>query len=513
MDSGGAAFGSRTLIWLLIAASVVAMIVRRIRVPYSLALVCAGLAIGALKLLPGVELDPDLVFAIFLPPLLFEAALNLDVAELRRNSKHITVLAVAGVISSALIIGVVLKETTALGLPLAVLFGTVVSSTDPVAVLAVFRELRIPKRLAVLVESESLLNDGTSIVFFTILLGAVLGRGIDVPRGIVEFFKVSVGGLAMGTLVGYALSLVTSRIDDHLVEITLTTVAAYGSFMAAQKLGFSGVIATVFAGIVTGSYGLGTAMSPTTQVAVQSFWEYVAFLVNSVVFLLIGIEVTLFSWAHYWRMAAIAVGAAVAARAIVVYGYSNLMNIRGGTVPGRWQHVLFWGGLKGALSMALILGIPRGRVPQWEQFLVMTFSVVLFSLVVQGLTMRPLLKLLGLTEKPISREYERRLAEYLAKTAAAKELERLKAEGMMAPSVFEALNREYSTAMDSLESEMSKMHSEDDDLRRRQIVDARKIALMAEKTGLLSARRGGLVSEQTAQDVMEELDRKLRKGG
>lgn len=509
MGSGETAFSSQTLIWLLIAASVVAMIVRRIRIPYSLALVGAGLVIGAFRLLPGVELEPELVFAVFLPPLLFEAALYLDVTELRRNSKHITALAVAGVITSAVIIGLILRGTTAFALPLAILFGTVVSSTDPVAVLAVFKELRPPKRLSVLIKSESLLNDGTSIVFFTILLGAVVGSGVSLTGGIVEFFKVSLGGLATGVLVGYSLSLVISRIDDHLIEITLTTVAAYGSYLAAHHLGFSGVIATVFAGLVTGSYGLGTGMSPTTQIAVRSFWEYLAFLVNSLVFLLIGIEVTLFSWAPYWKTAAIAVGATVAARAVVVYFYSNLMNLRGARVPARWQHVLVWGGLKGALSMALVLGIPRAQVPQWEQILVMTFSVVLFSLAVQGLTMRPLLRLLGLTERPVSKGYEQRLASYLAKTAAAKELARLRDTGAIATPIFETLNREYSQEMNELESEIAKIHSEDESLKERQIQDARKIALMAEKTGLLSAMRSGLVSEDAAQELMAQLDERL----
>lgn len=509
MGSGDSAFSSQTLIWLLIAASVVAMVVRRIRIPYSLALVCAGLVIGVLKLLPGVELDPELVFAVFLPPLLFEAALNLEITALRRNSKHIVTLAVAGVITSAVIIGLVLKGTAGFALPVAVLFGTVVSSTDPVAVLAVFKELRVAKRLSVLVKSESLLNDGTSIVLFTILLGAVTGKDVSVTGGIGEFFKVSLGGLGTGLLVGYSLSLVTSRIDDHLIEITLTTVAAYGSYLAAHHMGFSGVIATVFAGLVTGSYGLGTGMSPTTQVAVQSFWEYLAFLVNSLVFLLIGIEVTLFSWAPYWKTAAIAVGATVAARGVVVYFYSNLMNLRGDRVVGRWQHVLFWGGLKGALSMALVLGIPRLKVAHWEQILVMTFSVVLFSLVVQGLTMRPLLRLLGLIERPVSREYEQSLGSYFAKTAGAKELARLRDEGVLPAPVFEALNTEYTHQMDELEAGIAKMHSEDETLKRRQVRDAKKIALMAEKTGVLSAVRSGLVSEDAAQELMAELDEKL----
>jgi CPA1 family monovalent cation:H+ antiporter len=510
MESAGSAFGSQTLIWLLIAASVVAMIVRRIKIPYSLALVCAGLAIGALKLLPGVELDPELVFAVFLPPLLFEAALNIDLTELRRHSKHVTALAVAGVVTSAVIVGLILRETTSLALAVAVLFGTVVSSTDPVAVLALFKELRVPKGLSILVKSESLLNDGTSIVIFTILLGAVMGRGVSLSGGIVEFFKVSLGGLATGLAVGYSLSLVTSRIDDHLIEITLTTVAAYGSYVAAHHLGFSGVIATVFAGLVTGSYGLGTGMSPSTQVAVQSFWEYIAFLVNSLVFLLIGIEVTLFSWAPYIKAAAIAVGAVVAARAVVVYFYSNLMNLRGETVPPAWQHVVFWGGLKGALSMALVLGIPRAQVPQREEILVMTFSVVLFSLVVQGLTMRPLLRLLGLIERPVSKEYEQSLGSYLAKTAATRELSRLRKEGLLTAPVFDNLNREYTQRMDELESTIAKMHSEDESLKRRQTEDARKILLMAEKTAVMSALRSGLVSEETARELIADLDGRLR---
>ena len=390
-----------SLMALLLIASAVAMATKWVRVPYTLALVIVGLVISPMHFLPEVHISPELILLIFLPALLFNAAWNLKLSDLRANALPIVTLAVVGVCLSTGVVGLILHLAVGLSWSLAFLFGAMISATDPVSVLALFKSFGLPQQLATLVEGESLFNDGTAVVVFRIVLSFVIGTTVPSAGGLVwnsvlEFGLVVLGGIAVGAVVGFTGSTLTSYFDDHLLEITLTTIAAYGSFLAAEWCRVSPVIAVLVAGLVIGNYGREKGMSANTQVAVNSFWEYAAFVVNSLVFLLIGLEMHLPQLATDAKLVAWGILAMLISRVVAVYGLLPLTNYFGPRVSLPWQHVLFWGGLRGSLSVALVLSLPAA-VPDHQRFVLMIFGAVLFSLLVQGLTVGPLLRWLGLS--------------------------------------------------------------------------------------------------------------------
>src|SRR4030042_5738873 len=241
------------IIELLLIISIVALAGRRLRIPYTVALVIVGLLItfqSAFKF----ELTPELILGLFVPPLVFEAAFHLNFRELRRNLTAILLLAVPGVILTTFIIGGILVFGIKVSLPIALLFGALFAATDPVAVVALFRTLDVPKRLSVLIEGESLFNDGTAIVLFNLMLVIALTSKVDLISSVGKFFSVSIGGIIVGLVLGWLVAQLISRVDNHLIETTLTTVLAFGSYLAAERLGVSGVLAVLAAGLWKGKY-------------------------------------------------------------------------------------------------------------------------------------------------------------------------------------------------------------------------------------------------------------------
>ncbi|MFI5245687.1 MAG: cation:proton antiporter [Gemmatimonadales bacterium] len=387
-----------TLVILFSVSTAVAIGARRLRIPYTAALVVVGLALSALHVVEPPHLTKQVLFAFILPGLLFEAAYNLDVSELRRSWWGIVVLAVPGV---AVTIGLTAWMTTiafrAIGIDpaftvgIGLLFGALIAATDPVAVVALFKQLRAPARLATLLEAESLLNDGTAIVFLSLILSVVSG-GSAAPGTLAwHLLTMTCGGILAGAAVGLAASQVTRRVDDPMIEITLTVIAAYGSFVLSDQLGVSGVLATVSAGMICGNYGRRVGMSDATKVAIHAFWEYLSFALNSIVFLLIGFEVAYGNLIGAWREVGIGYAAALASRAAVIAAVTMLLRSSVERIPPRWGVVLTWGGLRGALSMVLALGLAPD-VAGGQLLVTMTFGVVLISLVAQGLSMPWLLR-------------------------------------------------------------------------------------------------------------------------
>jgi CPA1 family monovalent cation:H+ antiporter len=391
-----------TLIVLFSIATAVAIAARWLRVPYTVALVIVGLALGALHLVTPPHLTKELLFAVLLPGLLFEAAFRLDGAEFWRNKMAIAALAVPGVVVA---IGLTALVTTiairafALGSGFSwqygVVFGALIAATDPIAVVSLFKHLDAPKRLHTLVEGESLLNDGTAVVFLTLILSYVAGETSAPGAFLASFVWMVGGGALIGLAFGFGASLVTKQVDDARIEITLTTIAAYGSFALAEQLHVSGVIATVAAGMVCGHYAHKAGMSAATRFAAHAFWDYVAFALNSVVFLLIGFEVNIGALLASWQEIAIAYLGVIASRAAVIALITVLLRRTRERIPAKWAAALAWGGLRGALSMVLALALAFD-FPQRSLLITMTFGVVLLSLLIQGLTMSWLLKQLGL---------------------------------------------------------------------------------------------------------------------
>jgi Na+:H+ antiporter len=392
-----------TLVILFSVATAAAIAARVAKIPYTAVLVIAGIILGAFQLVNPPKLTHELLFGIILPGLIFEASFNIDAKIFLRNKMAITALAIPGVVVAILLAGAgtalaisALWPKRGITLSEGLVFGALVAATDPIAVVAIFRELKVPARLATLVDGESLLNDGTSIVLLSLLLAAVTGVSSGIGSLVLRFILVVGGGGLLGFAAGSIASRLIARIDDAVIEITITVITAYGTFALAEQAGVSGVIATVVAGMYCGEYGWREAMSRTTKIALTAFWDYIAFALNSIVFLLIGFEVSTPALLRAWPEIVLAFAVVVIARAAVVYGVGGLLSRTKERLPLSWLSVMTWGGLRGALSMVLALSLPYG-FPNRDLLITLTFGVVVLSILVQGLTMQRLLERVGLT--------------------------------------------------------------------------------------------------------------------
>ena len=383
---------------LLVVASLVAMISRRIGLPYTAGLVLAGIALGFLPFGAPLPLSRELIFDVFLPPLIFEAALQMSWREFRAQLPLTVALAFLGVAISAALLAASLHWLlgwTWLG---AAIFGMLIAATDPVSVIAAFKEMRAEPRLAMVVEAESLLNDGVAAVGFTILIAAAGGGQAFAPATALASLAWTVlGGLGTGAAVALVLLAVVGGVQDHLVEITLTTIIAWGGFLLAERIGASGVFAALAAGVIVGNFGLRRAISEEGRTHVLGFWEYAAFLANSFLFLMIGSHEARLPLALVAGTLAIVVLLTLAARAAAVYPIALLFSRSALRLPAAYQHVLVWGGLRGAVALALALAVPTS-VPEQREIILLTFGVVAFSVFAQGLTMPPLLRRWRLTQ-------------------------------------------------------------------------------------------------------------------
>ena len=392
-----------TFLGLLMASTLVAAAGRRARLPYEVALVLTGLVLAFIPGVPRIALTHQVILTVFLPVLLFHGAYNLPLAELRASLRLVSFLALPGVLATAGLVGLALHALTGIPWTSALLFGTIVAATDPVSVLAIFGQLGAPRRLTTIVSGESLFNDGTALVLFAILLDLAQGGHTTVPEGLGRLVLVIGGSLGLGVAVGLVGARVLHSVDDALVETSITLIMAYGGYLLADHLALSGPLETVVAGILLSSRGE-RVMSPTTRLQARATWEFLDFLANSLLFLLMGLAVRSVALAPgehlgtqlVWPLA-VAVAAVVVARALVVNGTKRAMGVLGRPLPASWEPVLVWAGLRGAVSLAAALSLPGGLADH-DLLVILTFGVVLFTLVAQGLTIGPLLRRLGLAE-------------------------------------------------------------------------------------------------------------------
>lgn len=397
-------------IGLLLLACAVAIVSKRVtHLPYTIFLTLMGLVIGVLHLGPDIKetgFGHELIFFVFLPPLLFQGAFHMDLSRLLKHFWPIFCFAVPGVVVSTLLVGGTVWWLGGVSsLMVAMLFGALITPTDPVSVLALFREAGAPPDLKTLVEGESLLNDATGVVLFTIILNALLyGRGLGVGEAALEFVKVSGGGLLLGAGLGWLAYTVMRNLDDYLLENALCLVLAFGAFWLAEVMHLSGVIATAMAGLMMGNYGRRLSMSEKTTETVEVFFESIDFIINSFLFILIGLELREVGGSIPWRTVFVAIAAMLIGRAFVSYSFWWLLNLVGRKRPSKWKHILFWGGLRGSIPIALLLHLPaQGPLEVWRHtLLVAGFGAVFFSLVIQGITMKPLMRKLGIGEGEVS---------------------------------------------------------------------------------------------------------------
>jgi CPA1 family monovalent cation:H+ antiporter len=379
---------------LLLVAAVVAMLTRRLRVPYSVGLVATGMFLALFAVVPALRLTRELIFSTLLPPLIFEAAMELRWPELRRDLALIVALATLGLVLAAAATAAGMHWLAGWDWAGASLFGVLIAATDPVSVVALFKEARVQGRLRVLIEAESLFNDGTAAVLFAVGAAFAGGQAVTPGRFGLWLLQSVGGGLLCGALVARVVLALANRTDDHLVKLTFTTIAAYGSFLLAEHFHGSGVLATMCAGLLIGNLGGICAHAPQEREVIADFWEFAAFVANSLIFLLIGIHEEQQDFHAVWKAAAIAIALVLAGRALAIYPVCAAFVRTSRPVSLRDQHLLVWGGLRGALALALALSLPVD-LPQREAIVAVSFAVVAFSIFAQGLSIAPLLRRLG----------------------------------------------------------------------------------------------------------------------
>lgn len=504
------------VVLLFTVSTAVALLAQRLSIPYTVALVVAGIALGAGDWVDPPRLTKELLFAVFLPGLLFEAAFHIDFKKFWSNKLAIQSLAIPGVVAAILATAALLTPLVQnLGLEHnfrfidGLVFGGIIAATDPIAVVALFKSLGAPKRLAVLIEGESLLNDGTAVVLFGAIFAVAAGADVTASSAAADFVKVCGLGIVIGAGVGYAGSQVIHKVDDPMIEITVTTVVAWGSFALAEQIHVSGVLATVAAGLVCGNHAARTGMSPSTKIAAVTFWAYIAFALNSIVFLLIGFEVDLSAVVGSWKTVLLAWFAATAARAVVVGIVNALLKRTTERIPSGWATVICWGGIRGSVSMVLVLALPAD-FPH-RQFLVnIVFGVVVVSIVLQGLTMAPLLRKLGVASGRVARQrYEAARAEALAIRAALDEIQQLGSSAVVEPSVLDAARGRYLSRLKEADARVKAMHLGDaalDDEERRRID---RHLLLVEKERVMAVVHEGLASEDATMTLLADLDARL----
>jgi monovalent cation:H+ antiporter, CPA1 family len=503
------------IIWMLIAASIIAVLAARLRIPYTVALVLGGLALGSVRLPILWELTsrrpdwltPDVALILFLPPLLFEGSLKLQARHLRENLTPILLLSNAGVLVATFITGLAVHWAGGLPIQAALIFGAIVAATDPISVLAIFRDMSLDKRLSVIVEGESLLNDGTAAVLFGILVAGVSTGTLSLQSAVQDFLVVVLGGAALGLGLGYLISKITARIDEPQIEITLTTILAYGSYLAAESLHLSGVIATVAAGLMIGNFGARVGMSPRTRVALWSFWEYMSFVINSIVFLLIGLQVRIWDLIHAWQPTIIAIGAVLLGRMLSIYTLTPVSNLFSERIPPRWRHLMVWGGLRGALSLALALSLGNS-FPYRDQILAMTFGTVAFTIIVQGLSIKQVIRMLGIMS-PGEDELNRTRVRKMAVSSARAELDGMLNSYLISQPAYEKLSQELDGRLAQLDAEISEIQDKDESRITREIKAARIRLITAEKSSIEHALHDGLITAKTASALSEAADQDL----
>jgi CPA1 family monovalent cation:H+ antiporter len=376
------------------------------RLSFASVLVVVGVAVAVLGVSFELPLTSEVILAVLLPTIVFQGTLTLDVRRLGRNAPLVVALAVVGLPVSVVLLGWV--GTRAFGFPLLVslLFAAIILPTDPAAVLSLFEQFDVAERLAVTIEGESLLNDGVAIVIFTTLLGAFDSATVSVdtlatPAGLVDvagdIALAGVGGLVLGGAVGYVAHAVVRRLGDDMAVLLLTVLVAYGSFLVAEHyLGLSGVLAVVGAGLAMGAHEETHEAMRTSESHVQQLWTTAAFLVTTVLYVLIGAEVSPTAFLEHAEFVVAAAVLVVVVRAVTVYAVVTAANVGlGRPVPRYCQHIMVWGGLHTVVPVALVLSLPAS-LPFAETLQVMVFGVAIISIVVQGLLMPAVLERTGL---------------------------------------------------------------------------------------------------------------------
>ncbi len=500
------------LITLLLVATAVALVTQQLRIPYVTGLVLAGLPITDF-LSRRVGLDPSLVLNLFLPILIFDAAINTDISRLRSTFKPIAILAGPGAVISSAIIAAVVKFGLGLDWIPALLVGVILANTDTVSIIAVFKEVQVPSRLSTIVEGETLFNDAAALVSFNLLLAIYTMGQITFSQGFQEVLIVTLGGGLVGGVLGYLCLPIFLRLQDPLSSLLLTVALALGTFQISQFLGVSGAVAVVVAGLLFGNLGLPRSASASDRITLLSFWQYAGFIVNTFIFLLIGIEINPLTLWQTLPSILLVIVAYQLGRIISVYSLLGGLRWIDRPVPLPWQHVLVLGNIKGSLSMALTVGIPLTLTGR--DFMVeLVFGAVLFSLVIQGLALPWLIKTLKISHVPaVTQEIGTLQVQLIAAKAAQEELDTLLKAGVLSKAVYEELWAFYQAKVAVSERVLRDAYNQSRMGRgghpNRQLDKIRRQLLLAEKGAVNTALRKRIVPEELVQSYVKDLDERL----
>jgi monovalent cation:H+ antiporter, CPA1 family len=482
-----------SLLLVVAIGALVAIAAKRARIPYNVALVIVGLLLVLSAVLPHTALDPELVLVVFLPILVFQGALSADAESFLRVRRPILALALPGVLIS--LFGTALVARAAIGLPFAaaLLLGALLSITDTVSVLLAFRSVRVPHRLTAIMEGESLFNDGTALVLVSVTAAILTKGSLDVSATSRALVIAILGGIAMGVAVGAVGDRVLRGAPDHLTAILVSIVLVFTAALAAERLHASPVIAVVVVGIMAGRTARST-LAPGSVIALQSFWEAAGFLLNVVIFLLVGMQLQTNELLQEAAAIAIATVALHVGRAIAVYGTFAIVR-----VPVRWQHVMVFGNIKGALSMAAVLALPTST-PYRDRLVSIVFGVTFITLVGQALPFARFLRWMGVIE-PGDAQIDRARGILIAARRGLLELDELLAAGLLDRKEHAEKRASFQRHVIEAERILHTSHEPDQNVARA--------LLHAQKAALIDAARRGLLDGSAAEEQVSDVDRQL----
>jgi monovalent cation/hydrogen antiporter len=510
------------LMLLLLAIALLALLAGRLRIPYPVFLVCGGLAIAVIPGIPRLDLRPDVVFLVFLPPLLYAAAFNASPRDLRAEAGRIGLLAIALVVLTVAVVAVVARLVLGeLSWAMAFVLGAVLAPTDPVAATAVFRRTPVPERVAVVVEGESLVNDGVGLTLYRTAVGAATAGTFSLGSAALSLVLVAAGGIAIGLAVGWALNALKRRVQEPEIEITLSLFTPYAAYIAADRIGASGVLAAVAVGVFSG-WRSSEVLLPETRVKVQAFWGALAFLLDSVLFVLVGLQLPVILDAlaprplgHYVLPALAIAGCCMAVRMGFVLALAairaRLPDLVEEPLPRGERLVVGWSGMRGAVSLAAALALPlttdAGRpLPHRDLILFLTFAVILVTIVGEGLTLPWLIRRLGVQDDGSEEEREEIRARLIAAEAALRRLDEVETEGWAREDTLERMRGLYRFRQRRFKVRAGKIDDEDGIEDRSQSYQRLiHIVSTAQREAVVQLRNNGDISS----DVMHKLEREL----
>jgi CPA1 family monovalent cation:H+ antiporter len=511
---------------LLVVIAALASFAQRLRIPYPILLVLAGLLLALIPAGPRVRLDPDLVFLLFVPPLVYIAAFDTSIRDVRALLRPILSLAVGLVLATtaavALLVHLLLPD---LGWPMAFVLGAIVSPSDAVAATAIFRGLGVPRRLVTLLEAESLFNDATALVIYRAGLVAMATAAFSPGEAVLRFLAVSIGGVLVGLVVGKGIAWLRHRLHEWSVEITLSLLTPFAAYLPAERLGLSGILATVTAGLSLGWWAP-YIMESETRIRGRAVWEMVVFVLNGLIFILIGLQLSAILPAMSERSlrSLASLGLLLSLTVILVrlgwvFGYAYVprwivRSRRGGESPWRWTEVFVvgWAGMRGVVSLATVLALPL-ETPGRDLLIFLTFYVILATLVGQGLSLPWLIRALGVVEDGGAAKHQELHARLAAAEAATARIEELAREWPDHLPLIDTLRAQYSHRSSHLgEHTHDEAHEEQlvmDEAAARELFDHRKIrraVIDAERAAVLDLRQRGEIDDETWRRIERDLD-------